>query len=783
MSSYNLSSLRESRPLTLEEVEAFVETPKSTFEHLIEFDDSMCIAELHLVHGFYGSLLESNNYVLHEGVVESIINFIKEIINKIFSAIKSIFGTSNRSDSDKKTVGDKQKSTEEMFEKLKNKKPKFDEKSKDFKKKHKVIKYQYPPKIIDIDTFINQNDKVKELNQKMQSAQNNISSIKPVNKSSADTSYKQIEEYNKILEEASKIAKSEGFNSKDAQFGMDNTSEEDVAAFCAEKYKDLVFGEKTKICTEDLSKSVTQSNSLKEFEKRLNDTSKQLKESINKLSSEVGEEYVNKYILAVEKMVKLTAAYIKICFEQYSAYADKVVSYYNLDIKQLNMFVDSVIGEENNEGTPEPDNSNDEEEEVTSESFISPTFGEIMLAHESAFNHTYYEILREGMIKEALIMGNPDPSIDKVYEMQSLNEAIANKARNAFNTIIAAIKKAYATFMEKLRANFTTTKNYLDKYNKVILENKIPEGPYQSKNFIDGMYRIIDFEIPALQYNQIKDNLKSPYTFFNFIADKLKNRPNNLPQVVDGDKNETLKQIGEYFKVYFGCAGEDVTYNTDYVQNSVKDMYDFCYDIRKIERSINNSIKEMENLRNNALKQAGVQQVQQPTPDGDSTKTTTGTNAPQNPTVTPTTPPVNNISTQNASYFSYIDNLDTLLELKNVNNSGSATTPSNNNAPTSMTGRVADNMRNFTNDGAKDTNGNNVYGVQGSPVSQVDADCQVYASVCKKILEAKLTAVEFCRSEIMQLFRMVVATYVQGETVANPRAQNTQNMQPRNRQQ
>ena len=212
-------------------------------------------------------------------------------------------------------------------------------------------------------------------------------------------------------------------------------------------------------------------------------------------------------------------------------------------------------------------------------------------------------------------------------------------------------------------------------------------------------------------------------------------------------------------------------------------MYDFCYDIRKIERSINNSIKEMENLRNNALKQAGVQQVQQPTPDGDSTKTTTGTNAPQNPTVTPTTPPVNNISTQNASYFSYIDNLDTLLELKNVNNSGSATTPSNNNAPTSMTGRVADNMRNFTNDGAKDTNGNNVYGVQGSPVSQVDADCQVYASVCKKILEAKLTAVEFCRSEIMQLFRMVVATYVQGETVANPRAQNTQNMHPRNRQQ
>ena len=303
------------------------------------------------------------------------------------------------------------------------------------------------------------------------------------------------------------------------------------------------------------------------------------------------------------------------------------------------------------------------------------------------------------------------------------------------------------------------------------MENRIPEGPYRSKDFIGGMYRLIDFELPALQYGTIKDKLQSPYNFFVYIRDNFlaNSIPNNLPQVVDGDRNETIKQIGEYFKAYFGCAGNDIEYQTETVQRAVKDMYDFCYDTRKIERSINDSINRMEKLRDEALKQVGVpkQQIQQgENPANEPDGVTKGVKEPT--------------AQLSASYFSYIDNLDYLLELQNVNNQDGGQAQNNSNAPTSMTGQVAGTMRNVQ-DGTKDTSGNPVYGVEGSPVTQVDADCQVYASVCKKILEAKLTAVEFCRSEIMQLFRMVVNTYVQGTNAENPRAQNTEAI--RNRQQ
>ena len=760
-SIYSLNTISYKPLHTLEEVSVNKSRPRNTFEAMIEFDDQMCLAELNYIRGYYGSLLESSDYILHEGVAESLIEFIKKVIENIFSFIKSIFGdSSNSSDSSssKKNVIDKQKSATETVEEIKKKRSEFQNK-KSSDKTHKVVKYSYPDKIAELKDIL-PNDQLA-LVKEIQNAANKLDM--------ASKDYRK-EVYVDIAKKATQDTKALSKALKEnvpqmKNFSMDATSEENVYAFSEEKLKTLIDGPKAAIIAAKFDVNNYADPTIKSF-----------KEAYEKLAKSIenieAKDDNKEAISAARELTAAMAPAIKNLTDAYRVYNEKIVTWYDFDVKQLNMLMDYVVNDK------EPENIEDSEnnEEAQQESFYLTHFDDIMLAEDTKLKYTWYDLIKEGMIKEALILGNPDPSIDKIYEMQMLNEAITNKARNAFNTLIAAIKKAYRAFLEKLRANFTTTKHYLDKYEKVILENRIPEGPYKSKDFINGMYRIIDFELPALQYGTIKDKLQSPYNFFVYIRDNFlaNSIPNNLPQVVDGDRNETIKQIGEYFKAYFGCAGNDIEYQTETVQRAVKDMYDFCYDTRKIERSINDSINRMEKLRDEALKQVGVptQQTQQ----GENPA-----NEPDGVTKGVKEPTAQQFAQQTTeSYFSYINNLDYLLELQNVNNQGGGQAQNNSNAPTSMTGQVAGTMRNVQ-DGTKDTSGNPVYGVEGSPVTQVDADCQVYASVCKKILEAKLTAVEFCRGEIMQLFRMVVNTYVQGTNAENPRAQNTKEI--RNRQQ
>lgn len=757
-SIYNLNTFNSTSLMTLEDFSA-PKTHKSMFESLIEFDDEMCLAELYHVRNYYGSLLESTPYVLHEGVIDSIIDFIKKVIENIFKFFKSIFGgnknSSNNGFGSGKSIKEKQEESANSQKALKDKRKDFDKKSKDYKKTDKVIRYGYPEKIMNLDKILSKDQ---------------LDRVKQVEKAAADltssASISRPDNYTKIAEDAAKVAKqvSSDISNDDFQnknFSLDTSKEEDIASFCKEKYKELIDGPKSKLPDVKIDDVAENDPIIKSF----NDAYKKLSSSLSSLKKNEDDKDYSKAITAGEKLAKAMAALYKSLASAFTRFNSKIISWYEMDIAYLNARVDQVIG----------NTSDEEDEDAVEESFYLTRFEDVMLAEQANYNYTYYDLIKEGMIKEALIMGNPDPSIDKIYEMQMLNEAIASKAKSAFETLLNAIKKAFNTFMEKLNYNFTTTKHYLDKYKETILTKRIPEGPYQSKDFINGMYRIIKFEIPSMQYNTIQRNLASPYQFFGYIRDKYLGNsvPNNAPAVTDGDRNETLKQIGEYFKVYFGCAGNDVTYNTDYVQNCVKDMYDFCYDIRKIERSVKNSINEMDKLRQNALKQAGVQKTSNPTPDGvtDAQNPPT-TNAGAKPTGTPAAAP-NTTPVGQESYFSYINNLDYLLELRNLNNNGGGNNQNNQNAPANMTGRVADSMNNFTNNTAKDTNGKPVYGVQGSPVDQVDADCQVYASVCKKILEAKLTAIEFARSEIMQLFRSIVAMYVQGESIDSPRAQNT----------
>lgn len=86
------NSLKQRKP-TLEE-STIPRKDDSWIVSLLEFDEEMCMAELECTRKFYRSLLESSDVVIHEGVVQSIIEFITKAIEKVKEFFSNLFSKS-----------------------------------------------------------------------------------------------------------------------------------------------------------------------------------------------------------------------------------------------------------------------------------------------------------------------------------------------------------------------------------------------------------------------------------------------------------------------------------------------------------------------------------------------------------------------------------------------------------------------------------------------------------------------------------------------------------------
>lgn len=738
-SLYQLSTLNESF-MTIDQITSSKEFDKSLFENMIEFDDKMCIAELCQTKGYYSSIMESSPYVLHEGVIESIIEFIKSVINNIIGFFKAMF--SGSSSSNPKTITGKQTAAKKNQESIKVNITKIPD---SYKKAGRVRVYKYP---LDIPQFSSAfpEDQINAFNDICNRTISLQNGIKNLNEGGG-AGY--INNISKLCEDlTSKV--------KGNELDTFNVVDEDVpnmADYAMSVAKDFTSGKRYKLTFYNLPTNPPKeiNNFIKAYE-GLTNVLKEL------------EAKAPKNVEATRNLINKEAALITFMEKWYATYTKTVFGYLQAESAYINSFF--VTNLKKNKSEVQQDNEESKQVEESARIQLD-ILDESLTANYARYKYTMYDLIKEGMIKEALIKANPES--DVIYEMQILNEGIAQKAKNAFNKAIEYIKKLFATFMEKLRANFTTTKNYLDKYKKIILGTKIPDGTYTGKDFINGMYRVIEFEIPAFDYQSIKGDLGSYFTFFNnrLINNNKTIKGNEFPinMVTDGDPNQTLTQIGEAFKTYFGCAGNDVNYSSQQVQNHIKDLYDFLYDIRKIDKSLNNSLKNLETMRANALKQTGMPQttaadVEQAKKDGQQAQSAVNGKAQQ---------------TVNASYyFSYLDNLNSILEDFKPNDSNTATN-NQQTPPQNMTGKVAGVTKTVA-DANKNTDGTTNYGTQGVDNSQVNKDCDVYIKVATKALQAKLTAIEFIRSETMKIFRYMVETSIEGRATSTQTAQNTTTM-------
>ena len=349
--------------------------------------------------------------------------------------------------------------------------------------------------------------------------------------------------------------------------------------------------------------------------------------------------------------------------------------------------------------------------------------------------------------EEALIFSETGISdYEKFQRLQAVNEALGDKVKKAWYNSIAAIKQIFSKFIEKLNANFTTTKHYLEQYKKVILTSPFKaDDTYNTQNLDLGIKRIYNAECPALNYqNVVNGDYETVGAFFNKVL--YRNIENDNSLKVPGD-DASAADVSNFFKAYFCMQDHEQTYTGPQFQKNIKEYYNFLYDIRKINDTIKKSIKSIEDTADRVLKQAGATAQAAQAGEGQATEK------------------------QESMVYSYLYqtyltlNEDGILVEADINSGTQA------NAPSSTMKNVAQNQDDDTKQ------------IQGADKSVADTKIKIYVDCCSAMLKAKMSACEFIRNELMQIIRHHVQSYIGPQANQQSQSQKANNQQQNKQQQ
>ena len=373
-----------------------------------------------------------------------------------------------------------------------------------------------------------------------------------------------------------------------------------------------------------------------------------------------------------------------------------------------------------------------------------------MITRTSILTHKYQ---MRAMNEEALIFSENISDYEKFQRLQAVNEALADKVKRGWYNAVSAVKEIFRKFTEKLTANFTTTKNYMDRYKNIILNADFnPNDTYKTQDLDKGIDRIYDDMVVQLNFNDVAQEEFSTVgqCFTKFFTKRAMAAG---PNVKIPDENASIGDISEYYKTYFCMQGNDHTYTGKEFQQHIKKFYEFLYDIRKINKSIKDDIREIEDNATRIMKQAGLD-VNKPADNSNPKQDA----APQaEPQAAPAAESVYSILYQ--KYFT-------------LNENGVLVEAEINKAQTGENRAV--------NNVAKMNQTDDTQTVRNTERSTVDTKVKAYTDVCVSMLKAKMSACEFIRNELMQIIRNHVQAHI-GNKAANP--QQPQQQQNQNNQQ
>ena len=359
-------------------------------------------------------------------------------------------------------------------------------------------------------------------------------------------------------------------------------------------------------------------------------------------------------------------------------------------------------------------------------SFVYSEFCQDIDDANTRFSIYIHENQMKAINEEALIFSETGISdYEKFNRLRSINEDLKNKIKRGYYNTVAALKEIFRKFMEKLTANFTPTKTYLDRYKNIILNTPFINYDIKIQDMTKAIDRIEKATVPQLDYNSLAKDAIDFQTFFSNVIQKLPENGDTKIQMNPGNV-QTVGDANEYFKSYFCMQDHEIPVNGKWFQQHIKDFYEFLYDIRKIDRSVRNSLKQIDDTVTRVSKTAGTAQQE----------TYVYSNLYQ-------------------KWFT-LDENGTLVEaeVKAPETPAPAGQPQGKQQ-TQQNPTAADKVQNIAQNNDADNSN-----AQTDKKSDVDDRLKIYTDVCSSLLKSKMSAVEFVRNELMTVIRKHVQDHI-----------------------
>lgn len=426
----------------------------------------------------------------------------------------------------------------------------------------------------------------------------------------------------------------------------------------------------------------------------------------------------------------------------------------------------------------------------------------------------YFQYLQEQMIQENELNAYISECLclsegTSIKELSALNEAISDKASNAWNKILDFLRRMWGKFTHTFGNLFNSNREYLSKYKDIIL-NK-PIKAFQDVNMNDceeaikRMFEVKLSPIDNARLERLPENDKETTGAGNkldkfrttIVQDWKDGNPSN-----NRDQKDFVGWLSDYFK-----ATDKQLRNKPASSFNMKDLYDFCYDgaengplYKQIERErkliesdASQFEKELKELKVDKAPGAGVIKNTVPkagaTPPGKADATPPGKAGGETPS---TTPPAE-VDHNSAVMFSRVYN--TYISEADLNKSSDASGETKSQEDNSNTAeRAYTNRNDATEKQLDDKNREGRVKDAAAQKETIEFKAKTYITLATNICTAKLNGLSFVYGEYMQIIKAHVSSYVgnenKGETRAtqtgtnyNQQAGNTQQQQSQDNQQ
>lgn len=194
----------------------------------------------------------------------------------------------------------------------------------------------------------------------------------------------------------------------------------------------------------------------------------------------------------------------------------------------------------------------------------------------------------ERYVNECLQLSESNISVEKVF---TLNENLAEKVKTGFTKLMNTIVKIWNKFLENMNTLVKSDKGYLEKYKDVIIKKQLKDVKYTMYNYQDGLKKLNSCEIPAFNYNIMKDHLVDKNTFINSQI--------SFKNIASTNKTKEEPNMLDLAKTVFRGGPDTEAISSE--QLNMTDIFNYCYNYKDTAKLIEKDITYIQKAGSDAI--------------------------------------------------------------------------------------------------------------------------------------------------------------------------------------